>query len=212
MSKSSPPAASAISRSFGHGVRAEDDERDAPRRLVRLQAPRRFPAVDARQAEIHQDEIRQLATAPSRRPASPSTADMTCIAPALEPPAQRVAAGFVVLDHHDRRHRRFAGSGGGRCGSPAASSTTTGSWTVKREPTPGSLSTETRPPISWQKRDTMARPRPVPPYLRVVVTSACVNGSKILAALLGRHADAGVGHRELDASASRRSCAAGSRG
>ena len=82
---------------------------------------------------------------------------------------------------------------------------------MKRDPSPGRLSTETVPPISSQKRDTIARPRPVPPYLRVVVTSACVNGSKIFSRLLRRHADAGVGDGELDARRRRRAPIAGRR-
>ena len=57
-------------------------------------------------------------------------------------------------------------------------------------------STPIRPPISATSCAEIARPRPVPPYLRVVEPSACANASKIAACLLGRDADAGVGHRE----------------
>ena len=46
---------------------------------------------------------------------------------------------------------------------------------VKVEPLPGSLSTVMSPPIIWQKRWLIASPSPVPPYLRVVEASACVN-------------------------------------
>ena len=67
---------------------------------------------------------------------------------------------------------------------PAATSTSAcgstmsiGSLTVKHDPSPGLLSSVIVPPINSQKLETIARPNPVPPYLRVVVTSACVNGS-----------------------------------
>ena len=43
----------------------------------------------------------------------------------------------------------------------------------------------------------MARPRPVPPYLRVVEPSACVNDWKISGKVFVGHADAGVGHRDM---------------
>jgi hypothetical protein len=44
----------------------------------------------------------------------------------------------------------------------------------------------------------MARPRPVPPYLREVPASACWKASKIRRCLSGGHADAGVLDRERD--------------
>ena len=46
---------------------------------------------------------------------------------------------------------------------------------MKVEPSPGLLSTVISPPIMRQKCRLMARPRPVPPYLRVVEASACEN-------------------------------------
>ena len=75
-----------------------------------------------------------------------------------------------------------------------------------------SLVTVTSPPIIWQKRRLIARPRPVPPYLRVVEASAWVKALEQPAELLGRHADAGVGARGTPraspavAVASRRTC------
>jgi len=47
-----------------------------------------------------------------------------------------------------------------------------GSRIVKVEPRPGSLSTVMSPPIIWQKRLLIARPRPVPPYLLAVADEA----------------------------------------
>jgi hypothetical protein len=51
-------------------------------------------------------------------------------------------------------------------------STILGSRIVKVEPRPGSLSTVMSPPIIWQKRLLIARPRPVPPYLLAVADEA----------------------------------------
>ena len=44
---------------------------------------------------------------------------------------------------------------------------------VNVEPRPGSLSTVMSPPIIWQNRLLIARPRPVPPYLLAVAVEAC---------------------------------------
>ena len=69
--------------------------------------------------------------------------------------------------------------------SPSASTaclvttvTTAGRRTVNVEPSPGALSTATSPPIISQNRRVIIRPRPVPPYFRVVEASAWVNGRK----------------------------------
>ena len=43
-------------------------------------------------------------------------------------------------------------------------------------PLPISLSSQMRPPIIVTRRDTMVSPSPVPPYLRVVLLSACEKG------------------------------------
>ena len=49
-------------------------------------------------------------------------------------------------------------------------------------PSPGALETVISPPKAWTSSRQMDRPRPVPPYLRVVEASACSNLEKILAA------------------------------
>jgi len=48
------------------------------------------------------------------------------------------------------------------------------------------------PPIIWQNRRLMTRPRPVPPYLLAVVEAAWGELLEQLTHLIGRHADAGV--------------------
>ena len=72
---------------------------------------------------------------------------------------------------------------------------------VKRNvlPLPGSLCDRRHvPPISSVSCLEMARPSPVPPYLRVVEASACSKAWNRRADLRLGHADAGVAHRELD--------------
>ena len=48
---------------------------------------------------------------------------------------------------------------------PAQATPPSGSHTRNTVPFPSSLSTSTRPPWFWAMRRTMARPRPVPPFL-----------------------------------------------
>ncbi len=56
----------------------------------------------------------------------------------------------------------------------------TGRYSVKVLPRPGVLSTVTAPPSRWAISRVMDRPSPVPPYLRLVVPSACWNAPKIV--------------------------------
>jgi hypothetical protein len=51
-------------------------------------------------------------------------------------------------------------------------STILGRRMVKVDPRPTSLSTVMSPPIIWQKRRLITRPRPVPPYLLAVEEEA----------------------------------------
>jgi len=60
---------------------------------------------------------------------------------------------------------------------------------------PGSLTREIDPPISAASREAMVRPSPVPPYLRVVEVSSCLNAEDERV-LVRRDADAGVANRE----------------
>ena len=107
----------------------------------------------------------------------------------------RISQGGRVVVHH--QHARPARSGArperlrGRARCRAARIEGEGAALAA-----GSLSTPISPPISSTSRALIARPRPVPPYLRVVDVSACVNGWNSCSLLLGRHADAGVAHRE----------------
>jgi hypothetical protein len=78
-----------------------------------------------------------------------------------------------------------------------ASATAAGGRTVNVLPWPGALSTPMSPPISRHKRRLRASPRPVPPNFR----PGRIGLGEVLeeaARLLGRHADAGIAHREAE--------------
>ena len=62
----------------------------------------------------------------------------------------------------------------------------------------GALCKRISPPSSRASSRLIERPRPVPPYLRLVVPSACWNASKMMRCFSVRDADAGIGHRERD--------------
>ena len=66
----------------------------------------------------------------------------------------------------------------------------------RSSPGPGSNSTQMRPPCSSTIRRAIARPRPVPPFLRVLELSTCWNSSKIRCWSARGDAGAGVGHRD----------------
>ena len=60
-----------------------------------------------------------------------------------------------------------------------------GSTSVKVLPSPGPLASRSSPPSSRVSSRLIDRPRPVPPYLRLVLPSACWNASKISCCLSG---------------------------
>ena len=61
----------------------------------------------------------------------------------------------------------------------ASSSAVTGMANSKVAPEPRALRTRRRPPMILTSWEEMERPRPVPPYSRVVLLSACWNGWKM---------------------------------
>ena len=115
----------------------------------------------------------------------------------------------VVVDHEDRRgrpgrcrglalrprvaaRRRHRGCGSRVRSGGASSAWRSGSRTVKVEPVPTALSTVMSPPMRRPSRRLIARPRPVPPYCRVLPLSTWRNSSKISSRQLLGDADAGV--------------------
>src|SRR6185369_859109 len=99
-------------------------------------------------------------------------------------PRRDVEVVRVVLDDEHPRHQRAAPVCVSRAVSPPAR-TRIGrvKWNVLPRPT--SLSTQMRPPCKVTSRFEIARPRPVPPYRRVVELSACRNSSNTYACASG---------------------------
>ena len=107
--------------------------------------------------------------------------------------------GDVVLGDQDR-HPPAAGRGAGAgsaAGSGSAASRAgagrTSTLNRNRLPLPGLLSTEISPPIASTSRLQIARPRPVPPNRREIVSVDLRELAEQQADGLGGNADAGVG-------------------
>ncbi len=112
---------------------------------------------------------RRRAAVHRQRPSSPS-----CAAP------PRGCGGWWRCHRPRARGRPCSSAGcaaGGRVTGPFARPKRAVKWKVL--PWPTSLSTQMRPPIIWTSCEQIARPRPVPPYLRVVEASAWAKASKI---------------------------------
>src|SRR5690606_14835496 len=84
------------------------------------------------------------------------------VALALEQQAHRLADVPVVLDDQHRIHGVLS-SRGRSATTPRSTWATSGSSTVKADPTPSSLVTEIRPPCISTKRRAMYSPSPSPP-------------------------------------------------
>ena len=80
----------------------------------------------------------------------------------------------------------------GRCAEPS------GIDTVKVVPWPSTLAARTVPPCSFTSSCTSARPMPLPSWVRPRAPSTRWKRSKMRGSSLGRNADAGVAHGELD--------------
>ena len=130
----------------------------------------------------------------------------------LQPARQHVAVHFIVFDEQDLKHWTIAfgcrcpirppGPGlcaeAVSCGIASASAscvcarTTVGRRMVKQLPMPSSLSTVMSPPIKRQSFWLSARPKPVPPYLLELESSATRELLEQGRQLVPGDADAGV--------------------
>src|SRR5581483_661061 len=163
-----------------HRVRRDGDDGNMLQRRVGLDAARRLPTVHHRHAEIHQDQIGALGRRlPHALLAVDRLRDLVIVFEQLH---QEVAVPIGVVDnqnlfslHHPVPFKtpypsRLAVS----CALYAI-----GSVIMNFDPLPASLSAAMSPPMSCANFFTSARPRPVPPYLRVVDMSAWRNSSKM---------------------------------
>ena len=117
-----------------------------------------------------------------------------------EDAAHHLDVGLVVLDVVDDAAVVVGGQGLERRRASertVSGSTAFGSLRMNDEPSPGTLLTRIEPPISSASRRLITRPMPVPSS-RVRSRPEAVEGLEQLVHLLRRHAQAGVGDRDLD--------------
>src|SRR5438067_1086095 len=144
----------------------ERNDRDVLGPVVRLELPRRLPAVHPGQREVHQDQIgAQLERARERLVAVARLRN----AEARELQVLRVHfARVLIVVHDENQWRRLVGH----------DSASTGKNSVKVDPSPSWLSSVIRPPSIVARRRQIARPRPVPPYCRDGESSTWRKSSK----------------------------------
>src|SRR6516225_5268517 len=139
-------------------------------RSVSLDAARRFVTVHDRQLDIHKDEI-----GPLFRYGGERLLTVLGLGDLIVGRSKHIADDLpiirLVLDHQNAL--AHAGS--------SCRSTTTGSVNANVEPWPGCDSTQILPPCISMIRFDIARPKPVPPFFRVIALSACWNSWKSLA-------------------------------
>ena len=176
-----------------------------PRSASTIVAPasRDRPDLFGQREAVH---LRHLASSRTSGKASPRLAPLRMAIP----PARRLAStGFmrhrrehrledppvdrVVVDDEDRHVPRGARLRLACGGSPAEAKR---HGEVERAALAGLALHPDAAAHQLDEADEIARPRPVPPYLRVVEPSAWANGSKIARCLSG-DADAGVANREV---------------
>ncbi len=182
-----------------------DVDRNGGLRIV-LEQVEQHEAVDVRQAEIERDGVRLQLAAPAASVPAPAAVETTPFKPASRAMSSRMAAKVgssstigtkglvaqaVAIVARPRARTRSAdgtraplfvvarGRAADRRGRGARrlERARTG---VKVEPSPGGSSAPAvRRRAARAISRLMERPRPVPPYLRLVVPSACWNASKI---------------------------------
>ena len=146
------------------------DDRDCAQRRIGLEAARNLVAVEQRQLDVHQDQVRPLRRCGGERLHAVLGQD-DLVSDAGEQVAQDPLVVRLILDHQDApAHTR-----------PSCCSTRTGSVKEKVDPLPGINSTQIRPLCISMIRFAIDNPSPVPPLAFVDELSACWNSSKILA-------------------------------
>src|SRR5436309_8591402 len=147
-----------------HRLCRQRHDRDRCRTFVCAQAAERLDAVDARQLDVHQHQIRFVFGSELERPLRVRRLEQS-ITRRLQDVAEELHVLLVVLDHEDLRtvHVRAVPDG---------------SVNANVLPLPGSLSTQMRPPCNSTSRLDSASPRPVPSRWWAPA-SVCWNSSKI---------------------------------
>src|SRR6266536_6480357 len=130
---------------------------------------RRVASVEDWHLHVHEDQIRAMVRRRSEPRFTVHSFDDLEISARQQIP-QDLPIIFLSLDHQDALAHYC----------PACASTLTGRVKQNVDPLPGSDSTQIRPPCISMMRLAIDRPRPVPPFFRVIELSACWNSSKIL--------------------------------
>ena len=141
---------------------------------------RRIQAAHLRHLHVHQDDVDLPRRGRGhRRDTVVDDGDDVAVAP--EQPGRQRLIDLIVFGEQDPQRVFSHGSGpapprslhvrrGAASGMAVAKPK--GAMNENVLPLPASLSTQSRPPIRFTIRTEMLRPRPVPPYLRVVEPSA----------------------------------------
>src|SRR5829696_5640523 len=152
----------------GEGVGGDRDDRDVLQRRIGLDPPGGLVAVEHRELDVHQDQVRLVLD----RHGEAGGAVMRLqelVADAVDEVADDLPVVLGVLDHQDTL--RHAAS--------ICSAALTGTAIRNVEPSPRTDSTSMVPPCIATSRCEIARPRPVPPFWRVELLSTCWNSSKM---------------------------------
>jgi len=84
-------------------VGGQRHHRDTAGRLVGLELPGRFPAIDDRKTHIHQDQVRRVGPR-FLEPLRPVHRDGDLVAALDEPPREHVAVHLLVFNEQNVRH------------------------------------------------------------------------------------------------------------
>src|SRR5215469_18737461 len=144
-------------------IRGDRDDRDRSQRWVGLDFASGGVAVDDRQLDVHQNQIGPLLCDSLQR-----LLPVFGLGDLIIGRGQHIADDLAIIRlvlHHQNAFGHAAGS--------TCRSTATGSLNAKVEPFPICDSTQILPPCISMMRFDMARPKPVPPFLRVMALSAC---------------------------------------
>src|SRR5580704_6838676 len=146
----------------GEGVGSDRDDRYPGQLRDRADLAGRLVAVDHRELDVHQDQVGPVGLRHRHSLGAVHRLE-EFIVKAGQQVADDLPIVLGVLDDQDALAHAAS----------IISSTWTGSTTRNVEPWPNTESTEIVPPCISTMRFEIARPRPVPPFLRVLELSIC---------------------------------------
>ena len=179
---------------------------------------RRLEPVELGHLHVHQHEVVRLAldrldrldaVARRRRPRSPSAPAAAARASGSRRCPRRAGSAAGAGAPARGRGRATPGRGAARAAARRSAAARVAIVTWKVLPSPGTpaLSAHIVPPIASASRFEIASPSPVPPYRRLIDASAWLNDWNSRPIAVGRDADAGVAHGEVQLERRRRPAA-----